>query len=878
MALASLNGQLCEAHYLAIDPEDRGFRFGDGVFETIAVIDRCPYLWDEHLARLQHGLALLGIDACLDHVEAHLAALLASSTEPHGTLRLIVTRGRGSAGYLPTHEGEATVLMTLNAAIPELANLPAIPEPARLWLSRWRRFPPDCLPVEAKIMQGMNATLARLEADRRGYDEALLLSTDGHLAEAASANLFWLDGDVLCTPPLATGCLAGTMRERLRQCWGGLSEERSITPEALAHMDAVVMTNSVRGIVPVEVIAGEGMSHCHFNGSVALAQCCIKRMLRDIQRDRQRFEHKSLARPPDVNVGSCVDCPYKKQREVSMKKVIAVVIVLLVAALGGHYYFWQQQAALFEQQVNRAVERINAKAGADVAEFSYESRSVSGYPQDAEVIYTNPMLTINENADMPQQPLALHQAKLDGTITLRSSLLKESYALSTKGTLHLDGNSEPIAASRPSPESPEPFALAIAFDENSECSVTYNTGKMAEGESLQQGQFAENAGLALEVLDELNCQAGGITVTDKQSSEQLGRIDSYLLTIDSDPADRDDHRLITFETQLDGLEMASNPKDYIDQLKMMQQVSQHPRLPQFIEVLENQPALPIMDASHLGKQDFRLAGTYEGAIRDVKSAPFALDITEHQYHSDLYTMEMPLSVSQADNGEKAAKGALVATFDERYDDMLHESVNIVLAAINDPSIDWNEQEQRLVEALDPQHVHGVLPKFHKAGEIRMPVDVTLTQDKRVLLSDTGLKTELFGLSVDGKASLDKKAVDVTIRCEECPYIVHSLSDMANHAGAIIHETGKLPTDVIVSGPAQEAIMAFLKGFDTDDTEEDITLTVKSGQGGQMMLSGKPLGMAMMQGMGKVAPHFSHLMPDKMPDGQTGEGNPKPDTQ
>jgi branched-subunit amino acid aminotransferase/4-amino-4-deoxychorismate lyase len=221
---ASLNGQILPRTEVAISPDDRGFRFGDGVFETIPVIAGVPYLWDDHLARLHHGLEILAIPADTSHLGAHVITLIQQHGIHHGIARILVTRGSGSQGYLPTYASDATVMLEVSDTIPPIASPDAAP-PLTLWRSQWRRFPPECLPNSAKLMQGMNATLARMEAATHG----------------------------LCTPALSTGCLAGTMRERLMTLWGTAVQEVSCPLSELGERASggIVMTNAVRGVVAI---------------------------------------------------------------------------------------------------------------------------------------------------------------------------------------------------------------------------------------------------------------------------------------------------------------------------------------------------------------------------------------------------------------------------------------------------------------------------------------------------------------------------------------------------------------------------------------------------------------------------------------------------
>jgi branched-subunit amino acid aminotransferase/4-amino-4-deoxychorismate lyase len=131
--------------------------------------------------------------------------------------------------------------------------------------ARWRLHVASCrLPANEVLAQFKTANklpqiLARAEAEAAGADEALLLNTDGHVVEGAASNLFWIERARVCTPPLASGVLAGVTRavvaelcRQLRVPFG----EATIELEALFRAQAVFLSLSSYGIVEAESING----------------------------------------------------------------------------------------------------------------------------------------------------------------------------------------------------------------------------------------------------------------------------------------------------------------------------------------------------------------------------------------------------------------------------------------------------------------------------------------------------------------------------------------------------------------------------------------------------------------------------------------------
>jgi len=130
---------------------------------------------------------------------------------------------------------------------------------------RWRartasfRLPAGELVAQFKTCNKLSQVLARAEAEAAGANEALLLNTDGFVVEAASSNLFWIEAGTVCTPPLASGILAGVTRYVVRELCGKLRipcRESSIRPAELTKTDAAFLSLSSHGIIELAEIDG----------------------------------------------------------------------------------------------------------------------------------------------------------------------------------------------------------------------------------------------------------------------------------------------------------------------------------------------------------------------------------------------------------------------------------------------------------------------------------------------------------------------------------------------------------------------------------------------------------------------------------------------
>ena len=252
-----LNGKFVPEEQATVSVFDRSFLYGDGLFETMRVINGKPFRWWDHMERLRKGGDFLGIKipfGCKS-LEKFATELIAQNRMPDALMRLTVSRGVGPRGYSPKGADKPTLVMSLHPA-------PGMPNSGS---ARWKlvtaslRLPAGDALAQFKTANKLAQVLARAEADAAGVDEAVLLNTDGHVVEGASSNLFWIEGKTVCTPPLTDGLLAGVTRAVTIEICKSLSlplAERAVTPEQLRRADGVFLTLSSIGVA--EAIALDG--------------------------------------------------------------------------------------------------------------------------------------------------------------------------------------------------------------------------------------------------------------------------------------------------------------------------------------------------------------------------------------------------------------------------------------------------------------------------------------------------------------------------------------------------------------------------------------------------------------------------------------------
>ena len=255
LMIAFLNGRFVPETQALISVNDRGFTYGDGLFETIRVIHGRLFQMTSHLERLKRGAEFLKISSPFgpEKLTAFAAQLIAKNKKQNAILRVTLTRGAGERGYMPDPKSKPTLAMTLHR-VPKFVPVPQW----SLATSSYRI--PFANPLTAfKTLNKLAHIMARSEARAKGADEALLLNTNGEVTEAASGNLFWISRGRVCTVRLECGALPGITRAAVLEICQAMdlaTSECAIRPRDLRRARGIFITQSAYGIVPVFALDG----------------------------------------------------------------------------------------------------------------------------------------------------------------------------------------------------------------------------------------------------------------------------------------------------------------------------------------------------------------------------------------------------------------------------------------------------------------------------------------------------------------------------------------------------------------------------------------------------------------------------------------------
>ena len=250
MARALVNG--VESDRISI--ADRGLAYGDGLFETIAVRNGRPCLWDAHLHRLRRGARKLAIPFPPE------ALLLQEFERVAGdggkcVVKLVLTRGTGGRGYLPPASVRPTRIFSRHACpdYPEAWTEEGVAVAfCRMTLAENPRL------AGLKHLNRLEQVLARSECGRGGFSEGLMCDGRNRVIAGTMSNLFVLRGRSLSTPRLDTCGIAGTVRGlvlEMAAAFGLEPAERDLGPADLAGADGLFLTNALIGAWPVRRFA-----------------------------------------------------------------------------------------------------------------------------------------------------------------------------------------------------------------------------------------------------------------------------------------------------------------------------------------------------------------------------------------------------------------------------------------------------------------------------------------------------------------------------------------------------------------------------------------------------------------------------------------------
>ena len=265
MRVAYLNKKFIPLKKAKISMLDRGFLYGDGVFETMRSYSGAVFLLEEHLERLSRSLKRLGIKANMKkpRIKKVVYDLLKKNNLKNAYIKIIVTRGKSSGLLVPRRPVKPTIAIYvlpytgLNNKLHEYG--------VKLGICKTRLNEQSAI-VGNKTLNYLDNILCRYDAENKNFDDNIIVNTRGFVSETTSSNIFAVRKNILYTPSLKSGCLPGITRKEILRISRSLLKvkvkETLIKQNSLFKSDEIFISNSLIEILPAKSVGnkiiGEG--------------------------------------------------------------------------------------------------------------------------------------------------------------------------------------------------------------------------------------------------------------------------------------------------------------------------------------------------------------------------------------------------------------------------------------------------------------------------------------------------------------------------------------------------------------------------------------------------------------------------------------------
>lgn len=229
---------------------NRGLSYGDGVFETIAMIKGTPRFWQLHMDRLAIACEVLNIPLVPQQLLLREVQTVTSGRKLC-VAKIILTRAESGRGYAAGKPAAPTRIVSAYAWPDQIQSQVQLGISTRLCSLRLAVQPRL---AGVKHLNRLEQVLARSEIDQTGIDEGILLDPEDHVVSATSSNIFLVLGSRLLTPRLDRCGVRGVMRAAVLQAFRPLCEQRRILLDMLPDAQEIFLCNAIRGIIPVRKI------------------------------------------------------------------------------------------------------------------------------------------------------------------------------------------------------------------------------------------------------------------------------------------------------------------------------------------------------------------------------------------------------------------------------------------------------------------------------------------------------------------------------------------------------------------------------------------------------------------------------------------------
>ena len=253
--MININGTILEDSEAYLSVDNRGFAYGDAVFETIKVNSN-PLFWEAHYFRLMASMRILRMEIPMhftpEFLESQIMDLVDTQSKKAKSYRIKLTVFRATGGYYTPTSNAVKFTIALAPLDSDIYN--SHTDSCEIELFKDYFIAPNLLSTLKTNNKAINV-VGSIFAKENNYDNCLLLNTNKNIIEALNGNVFLVIDNIIKTPPLVDGCLKGIIRDQLIDMISKSDNydliETSISPFELQKADEIFITNVIQGIKPV---------------------------------------------------------------------------------------------------------------------------------------------------------------------------------------------------------------------------------------------------------------------------------------------------------------------------------------------------------------------------------------------------------------------------------------------------------------------------------------------------------------------------------------------------------------------------------------------------------------------------------------------------
>jgi len=270
-SMTNVNGLIRPTADAHVPVMDRGFLYGDSIYEVFRTYDGVPLFFDEHWARFENSASLIHLEIGLSReqmtaeIRSTVIATSAASLNKDVYVRYIVTRGEGALDLVPQPD-LTTSYMIVVREVPKW-NPEFYTRGLKVAVARTRRNPGDALDPNIKGGNYLNNILGVIEARKLGADDCLMLNDAELITEASNSNIFFVIDGELITPSQTAANLLGLTKAAVHvacRSHGLASDEREVSIGSVLRASECFLTSATREIMPVYALRLEDGVECSF--------------------------------------------------------------------------------------------------------------------------------------------------------------------------------------------------------------------------------------------------------------------------------------------------------------------------------------------------------------------------------------------------------------------------------------------------------------------------------------------------------------------------------------------------------------------------------------------------------------------------------------